>query len=470
MKNNRRDFIKTSGISGLGLLAGSTSKLLASETTNQNFIKPNEEMPQTFNMSGYAAPKLETIRVCFIGLGRGMAHLKSLSKLEGVQIVAICDLIQAKTSAAMDMLKETKHNPEVFHGEKDWKSLFERKDIDLVYISTPWSMHTPMALYAMNHDKHVCVEVPAATTIKDAWDLVKTSEATRKHCMMMENCCYDFFELLTLNMARQGYFGDIVHCEGAYIHSIMDNLVAKNKKWDMWRLKENLNHNGNLYPTHGLGPVCQVMNINRGDKMEYLVSVSSDDFALSKRIEQLAANDEFYKPFLGMKARGNMNTTTIKTHQGRTIMLQHDVTTNRPYSRIHLISGTQATALKYPLPGQISNNHEGWLSEEEVKKLEEKYNPPIVKKIGELARQVGGHGGMDFLMNWRTVDCLRNGLPLDQDVYDAAAWSSIFPLSEESLKNRSGSIDIPDFTRGSWKRNMPIDISMEKGGNTGISL
>ncbi len=287
--------------------------------------------------------------------------------------------------------------------------------------------------------------------------------------MILENCCYDFFELMTLNMARQGYFGEIVHTEGAYIHHLLDSNFSKTNYYDMWRLKENM-RNGSLYPTHGLGPIAQVLDINRGDKMDYLVSMSSNDFMMAAKAKELAATDSFYKPYENKTYRGNMNTTTIRTAKGRTMMIQHDVTSPRPYSRIHLVSGTKATALKYPEPGRISNSHEGWLNEEDFKALEEKYAPPIVKKVGELAKQIGGHGGMDFLMDWRLIDCLRNGLPLDIDVYDAAAWSAVAPLSEKSVANRSNSVDVPDFTSGSWKANEPVDVFLQKGGNTKVKL
>ena len=427
---------------------------------------------QKFNMSGYGAPKLDTVRVGFIGTGnRGTGAVVRMSKIGGVEIKALGDLRPEKANAAKKRLEGSGQNPAIYSGNKEaWKKICEREDIDLIYIATPWLLHTPMALYAMEHGKHVCVEVPAATTVDECWQLVETSERTRKHCMMLENCCYDFFELLTLNMARQGFFGEIVHAEGAYIHDLLEGDFSKEKYYDQWRLRMDSSRRGNLYPTHGLGPVCQVMNINRGDKMDYLVSVSSDDFMMGDMAKKLAAKDDFYKQFVDKPFNGNMNTTTIRTNKGKTIMVQHDVTSPRPYSRIHLISGTKGTAQKYPLPGRISNNHEGWLSEQEFKSLEEKYTPPIIKKVGELAKQVGGHGGMDFLMDWRTIDCLRNGLPLDQNVYDAALWSSIFPLSEWSVNNRSNSIDVPDFTAGSWKKNEPVDISMSKGGNTEVKL
>jgi hypothetical protein len=296
---------------------------------------------------------------------------------------------------------------------------------------------------------------------------VETSEKTKKHCMMLENCCYDFFELLTLNMARNGLFGEMVHAEGAYIHDLRSLNFDKKGYAEMWRLKENASRNGNLYATHGLGPVAQCLNINRGDRMDYLVSTSSNDFMMGAMAKERAAGDSFYNEFKDKQYRGNMNTTTIKTVHGKTIMVQHDVTSPRPYSRIHLVSGTKGMASKWPEPQRIAFGHE-WINETEYKLLEEKYTPPIVRHIGAIAKNVGGHGGMDFIMDWRLIDCLRNGLPLDQDVYDAALWSAISPLSEKSVANRSRSMDVPDFTKGNWKTNQPVNLTLDGGGNTEI--
>ncbi|GLU52774.1 Gfo/Idh/MocA family protein [Dyadobacter frigoris] len=469
---NKREFLKLTGLSGLGL-AGSTL------TQSCTISKASSELPeikkqatgahrQTFNMSGYSAPKIDTVRIGYIGLGnRGGGAIKRIIHLDNVEVKALCDLRPEYANAALKTFEETSHKPTLYSGnENEWKKVCERDDIDLIYICTPWSLHTPMALYAMEHGKHVACEIPIATTVEDCWKLVETSERTKKHCMMLENCCYDFFEMLTLNMARQGFFGEIIHVEGAYIHNIYESFFDKNKRYNQWRLREN-EKNGNLYPTHGLGPVCQALNINRGDKMDFLVSTASNDFMIASKAHEMAQIDPVFKEFDGKTFRGNMNTTTIRTQKGKTIMLQHDVTSPRPYSRIHLISGTKGTALKYPLPGRISQGHE-WLSEEDINVLEKKYEPAIVKRIGELAVKVGGHGGMDFLMDWRLIDCLRNGLPLDQDVYDAASWSVIFPLTQWSVANRSNSIDIPDFTSGAWKTNQPVDIELKKGGNTQV--
>jgi len=465
MKTSRRKFLKISSLTGIGLAGSSFIKVGASENIYEDKMHHGH-----FNMCGYAAPKLDTVRIGFIGLGnRGPSHVSDMTCIEGVEIKALCDIRPEKVNTVKKSLEGSAHNPEAYTGGKDdWKKLCERPDIDVVYIATPWSLHTPIAVYAMNNGKHTCTEVPAAKTIDECWQLVETSERTRKHCMILENCCYDFFELLTMNMARQGLLGEIVHGEGAYIHDLLAGNFSKEKYYDMWRLKENL-RNGNLYPTHGLGPVAQVMNINRGAKMDYLISMQSKDFMMGKMANELAAKDDFYKPFADKSYRGNMNTSTICTDKGLTIKLQHDVTSPNIYSRIYKISGTKGSSLKYPLPGKFSiEGNENWLNQQTYSDMEKKYTPDIVIKVGEMAKKVGGHGGMDFLMNWRTIDCLRNGLPLDIDVYDAAAWSAIAPLSEWSVANHSKPINIPDFTSGSWKTNQPVGNTLQKGGTTKV--
>ena len=475
MSSNRRDFLKKAAL-GAGVLAtglpgcnpAGTGKKSGSKTDDVR-AQASKKHTQRFNMCGYAAPKIERVRIGIIGLGmRGPGAVQRMSHIDGVDIVALGDKIPERVDKAQRILeKRGLPKAKSYAGSEDaWQKMCEEPDIDLIYLATPWSWHTPMAVYAMEHGKHVAVEVPAATTLEEAWQLVETSEKTKKHCMMLENCCYDFFELLTLNMARQGFFGEIIHGEGGYIHDLLNLNFSKNGYEGMWRLKENFK-NGNLYPTHGLGPVCQVMNINRGDKMEYLVSMSSADFMMAKKANELAAEDPFYKPFANKEYRGNMNTSVVKTHKGRTIMIQHDVTSPRPYSRIHLISGTKAFARKWPTPPKIAIGH-SWVKPEKMKELEKQYTPEIVTKVGEMAKKVGGHGGMDFMMDWRLIDCLRNGLPLDQDVYDAALWSSISPLSEWSVANRSNSIDVPDFTCGSWKTNQPVELTLKGGGTTGV--
>jgi predicted dehydrogenase len=470
MGSNRRDFIRHSLI-GTGILASGLTVNAASLLNEPNLNRKEKTPVQRFNMCGYAAPKLDKVRIGFVGLGnRGPGAVERMSCIENVEIAALCDVFEDRVEKCQEILeKHELPRAKSYSGSKEvWKEMFQNPEIDLIYITTPWAWHTPMAVFAMESGKHAVSEVPAALTLDECWQLVETSEKTRKHFMMLENCCYDFFELLTLNMARQGFFGEIVHGEGAYIHDLLEGNFSKTKYTEMWRLKQNF-RNGNLYPTHGLGPICQIMDINRGDKMEYLTSISTNDFQMAYMADELASKDSFYNEFAGKHFRGNMNTTSVRTFKGRTIMIQHDVTSPRPYSRIHLVSGTKGVACKWPEPASIAAGH-GWMKEEEMKLLEAQYAPEIVKRIGEMAKKIGGHGGMDFMMDWRLIDCLRNGLPLDQNVYDAALWSSIAPLSEKSVANRSNSIDVPDFTNGAWKTNTPVELTLKGGGTTNVRV
>jgi predicted dehydrogenase len=476
MKSNRRSFFKVAGIATAGIFSGS----LPSFGSNEPGIptSPIGSIPedaygmhtQNFNMSGFAAPKIETVRIGIIGLGmRGPGAVERMSNIEGVEIRALCDIRPDRVAKAQEILTNAGlPDAKAYQGTVDaWKELCTSNEIDLVYICTPWNLHTPMALFAMENGKHTATEVPAATTLEEAWQLVETSEKTRKHCMMLENCCYDFFELLTLNMARHGFFGELTHAEAAYIHDLSQLNFSKNAYYNMWRLKENQHRNGNLYPTHGLGPVCQALDINRGDRMDYLTSMSTNDFQMAKMAVDLAKEDPYYNEFATNEYRGNMNTTLVRSEKGKTIMIQHDTSSPRPYSRIHLISGTKGIASKWPEPERIAQGHE-WFDEIQMTEIQEQYTPEIVKRVGEMAKKIGGHGGMDFIMDWRLIDCLHNGIPLDQDVYDAALWSTISPLSEWSVANRSNSIEVPDFTCGSYKSNLPVDITLSAGGNTGV--
>ncbi|RYZ51711.1 MAG: acetylgalactosaminidase, partial [Chitinophagaceae bacterium] len=233
------------------------------------------------------------------------------------------------------------------------------------------------------------------------------------------------------------------HAEGAYIHDLRDLNFSKTGYADMWRLKQNMTRNGSLYPTHGLGPIAQCMDINRGDKFSHLVSMSTNDYQMGEMAKEKAAKDPFYQPFVGKQYRGNMNTTLIRTDKGKTVMVQHDVTTPRPYSRIHLLSGTKGVAQKYPAPERIAFGH-SWVKSEELKDLYARYTPPIIKHVGDIAKKIGGHGGMDFI------------------------WSAVFPLSERSVAKQSRTVDVPDFTRGAWKTNKPVNLTLEGGGNTTV--
>lgn len=483
MKTTRREFLVTTGLSATGLLAANVLRGATPAATGTSSGGGGASGKQAFNMCGYAAPRLETIRVGLIGLGnRGSGAIARLRAIEGLEIKAICDNRPERIEEGLARLSgagrksrttgerakaapspaNNRPPPATYTGSDEaWKKVCERDDIDVIYNCTPWPLHAPISIYAMEHGKHAFSEIPAAVSIDECWQLVETSERTKKHYMMLENCCYDFFELLTLNMAQQGFFGEIVHGEGAYIHNLMELNFGKTYYSNMWRLKQNAARNGNLYPMHGLGPIAQIMNINRGDRFDYLVSMQSNDFQMAKKADELAKDDPFFAPFAGKKYRGNMNTTNVRTELGRTIMVQHDVTSPRIYSRLHTVVGTKASAQKYPEPARVAIGHEDWLPASEMKKLEEKYTFELVKHIGEMAKKVGGHGGMDFIMDWRWASLLRAGLPLDMNVYDGAAWTSVGLLSEKSVANRSQAIDLPDFTRGAYKTNKPVDLSLK---------
>ena len=431
----------------------STQKAGEPFTAQELFPEPVRAKGQT-DVIELACDPIDTVRIAFIGLGmRGSGAITRYTHLDHVKIVALCDVVPEKVERSQQTLRDRGWpEAEIYTGVDDWKKVCERDDIDLVYVCTDWDLHTPIAVYAMEQGKHVATEVPAALTIADCWKIVDTAEKTRKHCMMLENCNYDFFEIATLNMAQKGLFGEVIHGEGAYIHDLRGlNFNDSTAYWNMWRLNNLEKTDGNTYPTHGVGPIAHIMNIHRGDKMNHIVSMSSGQFGMSKYAKDKYGDDsEFAKREY---KKGDINTSLIKTANGKTIMLQHDVTSPRPYSRLHTVSGTDGFAQKYPSRGiALEPNAHSFLPQHEMDSLLKLYAHPIMADIEEKAKQVGGHGGMDFIMDYRLIYCLRNGLPLDQDVYDAAEWSSIVELSKLSVENQSMPIKMPDFTRGAWNK------------------
>lgn len=417
---------------------------------------------------GLACAPMPKVRVAFIGLGmRGPGHVESLVNIPGVEIVALCDMLEKNTKSVNEMLVKAglPKAKEYFDDENAWRKVTALPNVDLVYISTDWKRHAQMGVQAMKDGKHVAIEVPGAMTMEEIWDLINTSEKTRKHCMQLENCVYDFFELTTLNMAQQGLFGEILHAEGSYIHNLEPFWADY---WNNWRLDYNAKHRGDLYATHGMGPACLALNIHRGDKMNYLVSMDTKVVGIPAFIKEKTGKE--IKDF----KNGDHTMTMIKTEKGKTIQIQHDVASPRPYSRMYQLSGTKGFANKYPLegyaldsksiPSDIKPNHENltthrFVSKEIKEALMQKYKHPIVHGIEEKAKEVGGHGGMDFIMNYRLIHCLQNGLPLDMDVYDLAEWSCLAPLTEKSLDNNSAPVEIPDFTRGGWNKLKGLEFS-----------
>jgi len=461
--SSRRNFIKIAAAGSVALGLAPVSNVFGTlNNPEEKLLYTGSKVPASKGKSvmGLRCEPLKTVRIGLIGLGmRGSESLRRLLQVEGAEVIAIADVVPKAVKDANKQITDAGLKAALeFTGEEDWMKICERDDIDLVYQCTPWLLHTPIAVYAMKHGKHAACEVPSAVTLNECWELVNTAEETQRHFMMLENCCYDFFELNTLNMARNGVFGDIYHAEGAYIHDLRWLKFMKEGGYhNMWRLEYSKKHTGDPYPTHGLGPVAQIMGINRGDRFDYLSSISTNQFSMSLYAqEKFGANSP---EALAAYKLGDMNTTIIHSLKGKTIMIQHDTSSPRPYSRIHLISGTKGMAAKYPVE-QIAlepNAHE-FLKKEDFDALMKKYEHPLATQMGEKAKKIGGHGGMDFIMDYRLIYCLRRGLPLDQDVYDAAAWCSIIPLSEKSVLNRGNSIDVPDFTRGAWEKATPWPI------------
>lgn len=396
------------------------------------------------SMHGIPFERCEMVRVGMIGTGsRGHSLLHEIVACEGVQVTAVADVGEEAVAKAVDQITSAGQSaPATFTGSDAWRHLLER-ELDIVLIATPWTTHTPYAVAAMEAGKHVAVEVPAATTLDECWQLVETSERTRRHCVMLENCCYDYWETLVKRMVDAGLLGTITHAECAYVHDLRAMLLEDHSE-GLWRRRAHIERVGNLYPTHGLGPVAKILGVGETDRFDYLISMSSREAGLSAYRDAILPTDdpkrtEIYRC-------GDMNSSLIRTQQGRTILLQHDSHTPRPYERNFLISGTQGVFRDYPPRLYLDGigQHEAWLPIEEYKA---QWEDPLWTNLGELARNRGGHGGMDFVMIYRLLQTLHEGLSPDIDVYDAVEWSAPGPLSDTSVANRSRPVDFPNFRR-----------------------
>ena len=398
---------------------------------------------------GLTAAPMEVVRVGFVGLGmRGPEAVSRFTHIPGTRIVALCDHEASRAEACQKLLEKASLPPAaLYSGEKGYEALCQRTDIDLVYIAADWLHHFPVAICAMQHGKHVAIEVPSAMNLRECWALINMSEQTRRHCMILENCCYDWFEMNTLNMAQQGLFGEVIRAQGAYIHDLSPywDLYWKNGEADKlgWRLDYNMRHRGDIYPTHGLGPVAQALDIHRGDRMQLLVAMDTKSAVGRQLVSQ--RTDSVCNSF----RNGDHTTTLIRTARGKVIEIQHDVMTPQPYNRLYQLTGTKGFANKYPTEGYALNAHT-FMSEGAKDSLTAKYQHPILLKYGKTAKEVGGHGGMDFVMDSRLIYCLQNGLPLDMDVYDLAEWCCLAELGALSMDHHCAPVAIPDFTRGEW--------------------
>lgn len=443
---NRRDFIKKGTALSLGaVVAGS-------------LLQGCEPAGRTLS-SKPGLPKIEpieTVKIGFVGVGnQGSGHVRNFINIEGVEIKAICDIIPERVARMQKWVTDAgQPEPKGYsQGEYDYERMCNEEDLDLVFTATPWNWHVPICLAAMKAGKHAATEVPAAVTIEECWQLVETAEKLNRHCVMMENCNYDRRELLFLNLVRKGMLGELIHSECGYNHDLRNHKVGDLYQ-GQWRIKHSINRNGNLYPTHGLGPVAQCMNINRGNQFDFLVSMSSQSRGLNLYAAEKLGPDH---PFAKQKyALGDVNVSLIKNVDGSTITLYHDTNLPRPYTRINMIQGTKGIASGYPdrihIEGR-SPQHE-W---EDLEKYFEEFEHPMWKKLEKLA-EGAGHGGMDYIEDYRLVEALRTGTPTDMDVYDAAALSAIAEVSERSVASKSGPVDIPDFTRGWWKERQPFPI------------
>ena len=461
-KTDRRNFLKKTALSGAGLATG----ILLS---NCSTTKPIAESGGNY-MGDFAAQKIENVRAAFIGVGaRGGDHMKFMAALDGTEVVAICDLFEDNVNKWAKVAAETggegRHeNIALYHGDENkWKLMLSEVKPDVVFIATNWNNHAPMAIESMKQGAHAFVEVPLAVTLEEMWEIVNTSERTQKHCMMMENVNYSRNELMFLNMCRQGVLGELLHAEAAYIHELRWQMEEQERGTGSWRTLHYAKRNGNLYPTHGLGPVAQYMNLARTeDNFKSIVSFSTPAFGRKDYAAKNYAADHKWNQ-LNYKG-GDLNTSIIKTTLGRTVMVQWDETSPRPYTRHNLVQGTKGALAGFPtrvaLEGGvegITKDHHRWVQGDDLKAVYEKYDHPLYTRLNDAAKG-SGHGGMDGIMVYRIIECLQKGLPLDQNVYEGAFWSAVAPLSELSVAQGGAPQAFPDFTRGQWKTTEPLEI------------
>jgi predicted dehydrogenase len=406
-----------------------------------------------------AAEPLQKVRIGFVGVGgRGRGDLRNLLKLDGVEVRAVCDIVESKAVAAQKTVSEAGQSlPEMYtRGDSDYKRLCARDDLDLVFTATPWELHTPVCVEAMKNGKHAASEVPIAVTLDECWELVETSEQTGRYCVQMENCNYDRVELMVLNMVRRNLLGEVVHARCGYVHDLRAGKFNDRGGRELWRLQHSLRRNGDLYPTHGLGPVAQCLNINRGNQFDHMVAMASKSQSLHEyAVKEFGPESPQAKLDVAL---GDVVTSLIRTRAGQTILVTHDTNTPHPYSRDYLLQGTKGKVLKYPdakiyVDGRSPRDE--W--EDLIEKYAAEYEHPLWRELQERAKG-SGHGGMDFIEMYRLVYCLRNGEPLDTDVYDGAALCAVSELSERSIAQRSRTLDFPDFTRGSWMNRAPLGI------------
>jgi hypothetical protein len=438
---DRRDFLK---LSGTAVAAGALATRNTASVDAQAATAPLTASP------------IDTVRIAYVGIGgQGSGHVRNLLKIPGCRITAVCDLRTERTDWATTAITTAGHPaPAVYtRGPRDFERLCETEDLDLVYNATPWEWHVPIMLAAMKNGKHTATEVPAAMTVDDCWAMVESAEKHRKHCVLMENCNYDRMEMMVYNMVRKGVLGEILHAEGGYLHDLRSIKFADEGE-GLWRRAWAMKLNGNLYPTHGLGPVANCLDNNRGDRFDYMVSMSGPSRGLQDwAAEHVPADSPKRKERYVL---GDVNVSLIKTARGRTIVVEHCTNLPRPYSRINMVQGSKGLFQGYPNRAYIEGRGKAdeWV---EAQQMLAEFEHPLWKEIAETAKGAG-HGGMDFIEDYRLIKCLREGQPTDFDVYDAASISAVVGLSVESVGRKSAPVDFPDFTRGRWKTAPPLPI------------
>ncbi|HUF28571.1 MAG TPA: Gfo/Idh/MocA family oxidoreductase [Gemmatimonadaceae bacterium] len=450
---DRRDFLKSAAIVGVGIGLGGCRTGVPGAAAGPALAR--SPYPGT---GLFAAPPLERVRMGFVGVGhQGTSHVSNFLRIDGVDIVAICDVTPANLERAQRLVTDAGRPRPAAYGDRglrDFERMIGEERLDLVFTSTPWEWHAPVMLAAMRAGMHAATEVPLATSLDECWELVETAEHTRRHCMMMENCCYDRPEMMLFNMLRQGLFGELLHAECGYLHDLR-RLKLTDFYYDRWRVKHSITRNGDLYPTHGIGPVAQWMDINRGNQFDYLVSMASKGRGLN-----LWAAEHIGPDSPGARQRyalGDVVTTLIRTKADQTIVITHDTNLPRPYSRNILVQGTKGLAQKYPVQRIHIEGRSPEHRWEDLQDYSERYDHPLWRGIE--ARAAGaGHGGMDYIEDFRLIQCLQQGTPMDFDVYDGAAWTAVINLSEQSIAGRSRALDFPDFTRGAWRSRPPLGI------------
>jgi len=467
--NNRREFLKQAAcVLGAAALSGKSFDLMAEEQDNR--IKIQGRAPGN-NMDGFVAPKLDKIRVGVIGIGgRGTSAVHRLCNVPGVEVTALCELVEERALKAADTMKKNGFaDPKLFIGPDGYKRMCDSGICDAVHINTNWESHTQIAVYAMKDKIHALVEVPGIRTVDEGWEMVETCEKEKVHCMMLANCCYGDDEMLMINCARQGILDELCHAEAEYIHE-----TRGGNDYEAFRARDIISSSlevttritGASYPMHALGPVALALNINRGDRLDCLVSMGSDPYNWQEFARRRWGKDA---PVSRIKFEANdFNTTIIRTVNGKTILLRQCNNVPGPYSRQYHLYGFNGRIFANPLQVAIEEKlgaGANWMDDNKLKEFRKEYKSDLWNMWGDIAKKSGGHGGMDYMMDLRWSYCLRNGLPLDTTVYDLASWCSVIQLSQDSIKGGFKSVEIPDFTRGQWRFNPPVgdwSIEMDK--------